>query len=134
MSITNGSRGAKPEAGENEDARPARPRGSRPAKDPARRKGTVAEEAQLRARVELARALGDPAEERAAAHKLAGLLAARDVEIDFAIELAFRSLSSHDDPSLRHALAGWLEGLGEPGLAASELRKLAAAASGPRRP
>lgn len=131
MSITNGSRGAKPEAGENEDARPARPRGSRPAKDPARRKGTVAEEAQLRARVELARALGDPAEERAAAHKLAGLLAARDVEIDFAIELAFRSLSSHDDPSLRHALAGWLEGLGEPGLAASELRKLAAAASGP---
>lgn len=131
MSSTNGSRGSKPEAGENEDARPARPRGSRPAKDPVRRKGTVAEEAQLRARVELARALGDPAEERAAAHKLAGLLAARDVEIDFAVELAFRSLSSHDDPSLRHALAGWLEGLGEPGLAASELRKLAAAASGP---
>src|SRR5690606_37564491 len=29
----------------------------------------------------------------------------------------------------RHALAGWLEGLGEPGLAASELRKLAASAT-----
>ncbi|MBX3220083.1 MAG: hypothetical protein KF795_06150 [Labilithrix sp.] len=132
MSSTNGSSEAKPETHDAEDARPAtRPRGSRPAKDPQRRRGTVAEEAQLRARVELARALGDPAEERAAARELADMLAARGVEIDFAVELAFRTLSSHDDPSLRHALAGWLEGLGEPGLAASELRKLAAAARGP---
>lgn len=107
-----------------------RPRGSRPAREPRRRKGLVAEEAQLRARIELARALGDPAEERAVAHKLANMLAARDVEIDFAVELAFRTLAAHDDPGLRHSLAGWLEGLGEPGLAASELRKLAAATKG----
>jgi tetratricopeptide (TPR) repeat protein len=91
----------------------------------------VAEEAHLRARVELARALDDPAEERAAAHKLAEILAARDVELDLAVELAFRTLASHDEPSLRHSFAGWLEGLGEPGLAASELRRLAGAASGP---
>jgi tetratricopeptide (TPR) repeat protein len=90
----------------------------------------VAEDAQLRARIELARALGDPAEERAAAQKLAEMLAARDVELDFAVELAFRSLTSSDDASLRHSLAGWLEGLGEPGLAASELRKLASASEG----
>ncbi len=104
--------------------KPPRARGSRPAKEPTRRKGVVAEEAQLRARVELARALGDPAEERSAAQKLAEILASRDAEIDFAVELAFRTLASQDDPSVRHALAGWLEGLGEPGLAASELRKL----------
>ncbi|HVH47707.1 MAG TPA: hypothetical protein VM925_35470, partial [Labilithrix sp.] len=126
---TNGS-------GKNGKAEPVnrkspRPRGARPAMAPIRRKGIVADEAQLRARIELARALGDPAEERAAARKLAELLAKRDVELDFAVELAFRTLSSQDDPALRHVLAGWLEGLGEPGLAASELRKLAAAADGP---
>lgn len=125
---TNGSGNGKAEA--EESVKVSRPRGSRPAKEPIRRKGIVAEEAQLRARVELARALGDPAEERAAAQKLAEILAGRDAEIDFAVELAFRTLASHDDPSLRHLLAGWLEGLGEPGLAASELRKLATAAQG----
>lgn len=102
----------------------------RTVKDPARRDGVVAEEAQLRARIELARALGDPAEERAAARRLAEMLAARGVEIDVAVELAFRALATRDDPPLRHALAGWLEGLGEPGLASSELRKLAAASTG----
>ncbi|OJY26921.1 MAG: hypothetical protein BGO98_44165 [Myxococcales bacterium 68-20] len=133
MSTTNGSSGnRKAEGNGGTDARPVRPRGSRPAKEPKRRKGIVAEEAQLRARVELARALGDPAEERAAAHKLADILAARDVELDFAVELAFRTLGAHDDRDLaiRHSLAGWLEGLGEPALAASELRKLGAAATG----
>ncbi len=128
--MSNGSGNGKT-ALESESAKVSRPRGSRPAKEPTRRKGVVAEEAQLRARIELARALGDPAEERAAAQKLAEILAARDAEIDYAVELAFRTLASHDDPALRHLLAGWLEGLGEPGLAASELRKLAAAASGP---
>lgn len=103
---------------------------AKPAKEPRRRVGVVAEEATLRARVDLARALGDPAEERAAAKRLAELLAGRGAEMDQAVELAFRALASQDDPPLRHALAGWLEGLGEHGLAASELRKLAAAAEG----
>lgn len=96
----------------------------------ARREGIVARKAQLRARVDLARELGDPVEERAAARDLAALLAAREAELDVAVELAFRSLASHEDVPLRHALAGWLEGLGEPALAASELRKAAAASSG----
>lgn len=91
---------------------------------PRRRVGRIAEEAQLRARLELARVLGDPTEERATGRKLAERLASRDAEIDAAIELALRTLAAGDDPELRHALAGWLEGLGEPGLAASELRKL----------
>ena len=117
-----------------------RSRGSRPAKEPRRRKGIVAEEAQLRARIELARALGDPADERVASKKLAAMLAARGAELDFAVELAFRALGdfrsssgddgAEDDPALRHSLAGWLEMLGEPGLAAAELRKLAATAVG----
>ena len=91
---------------------------------PRRRPGRVAEEGQLRARLELARVIGDPVEERAAGRKLAERLASRDAEIDAAIELALRTLAHVDDPELRHHLAGWLEGLGEPGLAASELRKL----------
>ena len=90
-----------------------------------RRTGRIAEEAQLRARLELARVIGDPVDERILGRKLAERLASRDAEIDSAIELALRTLASVDDPELRHALAGWLEGLGEPGLAASELRKLA---------
>lgn len=90
----------------------------------ARKIGRVAEEAQLRARAELARALGDKKDERLASRKLAEVLAARDVELDTAVELAFKALASQDDPELRHALAGWLEVLGEPALAASELNKL----------
>ncbi|MDB4944965.1 MAG: Exonuclease SbcC, partial [Labilithrix sp.] len=90
----------------------------------ARRAGRVAEEAQLRARLELARILGDPVEEQTFGRELAERLAARDVEMDAAVELAFRTLAAADDPELRHALVGWLEGLGEHGLAASELRKL----------
>lgn len=102
-----------------------RARSSAPASMPlARRSGRVAEEAQLRARLELARVLGDHTEERATGRKLAERLAAHDAEIDGAIEVALRTLAAADDPELRHSLAGWLEGLGEPGLAASELRKL----------
>jgi cellulose synthase operon protein C len=97
---------------------------SSPRTPPVRRLGRVAEEAQLRARLELARVLGDPTEERTAGRKLAERLASRDVELDDAIDLALRTLAVVDDTELRHALAGWLEGLGEPGLAASELRKV----------
>jgi len=89
-----------------------------------RRQGRNAQEAHLRARLELARVLADPIEERAVGRKLAEHLASRDAELDAAIELALRTLASGDDPELRHALAGWLEGLGEPGLAASELRRI----------
>ncbi|MBX3185405.1 MAG: hypothetical protein KF819_00255 [Labilithrix sp.] len=101
-----------------------RARAPAPSAPLSRREGRVAEEAQLRARLELARVLGDHDEERKAGRKLAERLASRDVEIDAAIELATRTLGVADDPELRHALAGWLEGLGEPGLAASELRRL----------
>jgi Tfp pilus assembly protein PilF len=89
-----------------------------------RRTGRVAKEARERARYEIARVLGDAKEERAAARAVAELLASHDVEIDVAVELALKTLAKNDDPELRHALAGWLEGLGEPDLAASELRKL----------
>ncbi|MBS2012797.1 MAG: hypothetical protein JST00_07925 [Deltaproteobacteria bacterium] len=101
-----------------------RPKAFAKAAPPVRRTERIAEEAQLRARLELARVLGDTTEEIATGKKLALRLASRDVEIDSAIALATRTLGVGDDPELRHALAGWLEGVGEPGLAASELRKL----------
>lgn len=127
MSTTNGS--GKGSVRENGEAF-GRPRGSRPAKEPRRRKGIVAEEAHLRARIDLARALGDPSEERVASQALVATLVARDVELEIAVDLALRSLAARDEPTLRHQLAGLLEGLGEPGLAASELRKLAAGQTG----
>lgn len=92
--------------------------------DVPRKIGRVAEEAQLRARAELARVLGDKKDERNASRKLAELLASRDVELDTAVDLAFKALASQDDGEVRHLLAGWLEVLGEPALAASELNKL----------
>lgn len=91
-----------------------------------RRTGKVAPEAQLRARLEMAKMLTDVPEERSAARELAMRIASRDTEMDVAVELAFRALGDQDDRELRHTLAAWLEGLGEPGLAASELRKLVA--------
>src|SRR5262245_6870548 len=108
-------------------ARPKTRLGIGPAAPPPRRKGTIADEARLRAHYELARAVGDIREERACAKRLADLLASRDMELDVAVTLAQKTLAQGDDAALRHALAGWLEGLGEPALAASELRKLTAA-------
>src|SRR5690242_7151938 len=131
MASTNGSgngvvAGAE-RAGEAQTTAGALPERARARAAPAlplvRRTGR-ADEAHLRARLELARVLGDRDEEREAGRKLAERLASRDVEIDAAVELATRTLGVADDPELRHALAEWLEGLGEPGLAASELRKL----------
>ena len=104
--------------------RRVRPRAFAKPAAPARRTERIAEEGQLRARLELARMLGDAPEELAVGKKLALRLASRDVEIDSAIALATRTLGVADDPDLRHSLAGWLEGVSEPGLAASELRKL----------
>lgn len=88
-----------------------------------RRRGDVADEASLRARVDLARVLGDTDEERTIGKKLAQRLAARD-ELDAAVDLASRTLAVGEDAELRMELARWLEGLGEPGLAASELRRI----------
>ena len=122
MSTTNGS-GAN--GTEGEGAALLRARSPSATSAPlVRRHGRNAIEAHLRARLELARVLADPIEERAMGRQLAEHLASRDSELDAAIELALRTLAAGDDPELRHALAGWLEGLGEPGLAASELRKI----------
>lgn len=87
-------------------------------------RGTIAEDGQLRARIEVARILGDAVDEHVSERTLAERLAERGMELDLAVELARRSLANDADPALRHALCGWLEGLGEPALAASELRKL----------
>ncbi|HEY8076752.1 MAG TPA: hypothetical protein VIF62_21650, partial [Labilithrix sp.] len=97
-----------------------------PSIPPSRRKDRVAELGQLRARLELARVIGDDKDEREAARKLAERLAQREIELESAVEIASRTLGKVDDPPLRHMLAGWLEGLGEPGLAAAELRRLVA--------
>ncbi len=105
-------------------ARRAKPRGgshSPPAL--VRRSGRTAKLGQLRARFELARILGDADEEKASARQLCEELVARDVELDTVIEVAYRALAKHQIPELRHALAAWLEGLGEAALAAAELRK-----------
>ena len=127
MSTTNGSNGNGTPVETEAVVVTSRVRGRSPSTAHAalaRRTGRVAEEAQLRARLELARIMGDHVDERVSGRKLAERLASHDAEIDSAIEIALRTLASGDDPELRHALAGWLEGLGEPGLAASELRKL----------
>ncbi len=88
-----------------------------------RRTGRFAEAAQLRARMDMARELGDVTEERVVTRALAVRLAAQGSAIDEAIELASAALARAEDAELRGMLVGWLEGLGEPGLAASELRK-----------
>lgn len=80
--------------------------------------------APLRARVDVARMLGDRDEEHAAAGALADALVRGDRELDTAVELATRALATREDPVLRIRLAGWLEKLGEPVLAAAELRRL----------
>ncbi|AKV02976.1 Exonuclease SbcC [Labilithrix luteola] len=126
MSTTNGTASKETSNGEGARSR-ARVRpiiGLVPIVALARSTGKIAEEAQLRARMELARVFGDQKEERSCTRALAERLASRNVEVDTAIELARSALSRADDATFRHALAGWLEGLGEPGLAASELRKL----------
>ena len=80
----------------------------------------------MRARTEEARAAGDPGTIHDACAKLARWLAARDRDLDRAVELAVEALESEDDTELRRELAAWLQSLGEPGRAAAVLRPIAA--------
>ena len=89
----------------------------------ARREGRKAEEASLRGALGAARASGDPDGERRAAIELARHLAARERDLDEAVELGLAALDRSDDVELRKEVASWLEMLGEPGTAAMVLRK-----------
>ncbi|HSQ68102.1 MAG TPA: hypothetical protein VLM85_33055, partial [Polyangiaceae bacterium] len=88
-----------------------------------RREGRKAEESTLRAILEAARANGDRDAETAAGAALARHLAAREQDLDEAVELALAALERHEDPELRKAVASWLEMLGESATAAMVLRK-----------
>ncbi|MDB4998916.1 MAG: Translation initiation factor 2, partial [Myxococcaceae bacterium] len=100
--------------------------GSRPQSDApspvSHQTGARADEAALRVRVEEARASSESEAERIASVELARWLASRDRELDEAAQLALRAVRIQDDPELRVELAGWLESLGEAGLAAAMLR------------
>src|SRR5580692_5907209 len=74
-----------------------------------RRAGSRAEQAWMRARVDEARAGGDPAALRAACSTLARWLASRDRDLDDAVQLASTALSAGDDIELRRETAAWLE-------------------------
>ncbi len=88
----------------------------------ARRSGSRAELAYLRARLRREAEAADSDAERQTAAQLARALAARGAELDTATRLARRSLVLADDPVLREELAGWFAGLGELHLAAAALR------------
>jgi tetratricopeptide (TPR) repeat protein len=91
-----------------------------------RRAGIRAEEAWMRARVEEARAEGDPGAGRTACVALARWLASRDRDLDEAVDLAVDALRQGDDVELRRELASWLESLGEAARAAGTLRSIVA--------
>jgi hypothetical protein len=98
----------------------------------ARRRGSRAELATLRARLRVASGASDTEGERVAAAALARGLAAYGAELDTATKLARRSLMLGDDPSLREELSSWFAALGEPGLAGATLRPLVELESGER--
>ncbi len=79
----------------------------------------------MRARVEEARAGGDPAILRAASVALARWLASRDRDLDEAVQLAATALSIGEDIELRRETAAWLESLGQSARAASVLKPIA---------
>jgi len=89
-----------------------------------RRTGARAEEAWLRARVDEARAAGDPAAIREACAALARWLASRDRDLEEAVDLAGSALQVAEDDELRRELAAWLESLGEAARAAGALRPI----------
>ncbi|MBV9948589.1 MAG: hypothetical protein JOZ69_17205, partial [Myxococcales bacterium] len=90
-----------------------------------RRTGARAEEGWHRARVDEARAAGDPQATRAALVALARWLASRDRDLDEAVELAAEALRIADDVELRREMSAWLESLGEPARAAAVLKPVA---------
>jgi tetratricopeptide (TPR) repeat protein len=91
-----------------------------------RRQGARAEEHAMRARVDEARAAGDPERLLDACATLARWLASRDRDLDQAVDLAAEALEAGEDTELRRELAAWLQSLGEPGRAAAVLRPIAA--------
>ena len=91
----------------------------------ARRIGVRADEAWLRARVTEARAAADAAALRDACANLARWLAARDRDLDEAVELATAALQVGPDVELRRELSAWLESLGEHARAAAVLKPIA---------
>jgi hypothetical protein len=105
-----------------------RPPAAMTAKPLARRVGSVAEEAWLRARVAEARVRGDAAAIRSACAALARWLASRDRDLDEAVELAAAALQPGQDAELRRELSAWLESLGEPARAAVVLKPIASMA------
>ncbi len=90
-----------------------------------RRTGRRAEEATVRARLDDARRDGNQTLVRQLATELARALAARERDLDEASTLAHEALGVAEDDGLRRELSAWLESLGDPGLAAAELRTLA---------
>ncbi len=90
-----------------------------------RRAGSRADQAWMRARVEDARAAGNPVALRAASVDLARWLASRDRDLDEAVALATSALSLGDDIELRRELAAWLESLGQSARAAGALKPIA---------
>ena len=95
-----------------------------------RRVGARAEEAAMRARVEEARTVTDERAERDASVQLARWLAARERDLDQAVDLGRRALALREDPELRRELAAWLESLGDPAGASAMLASLAASLEG----
>jgi tetratricopeptide (TPR) repeat protein len=93
-----------------------------------RRTGVRATEAWLRARVESARAAGDPKGTREACAALARWLASHDRDLDEAVELAALALELGPDIELRREQSAWLESLGEAARAAAVLKPIAALA------
>ncbi len=87
----------------------------------------LAPEGALRAELLAAHAAQDTTRERAAATRLSRWLAAQGRSWDEALNLARVALELGEDGSLRHELAGWLEGLGDAAAAAEALEPLATA-------
>ena len=84
-----------------------------------------APEGTLRAEMLAAHAAQDTARERVAAARLARWLAAQGRSWDEVLRCARVALALGEDESLRHELAGWLEGLGDAAAAAEVLEPLA---------
>jgi len=87
----------------------------------------VATQGSLRAEVLASHASHDTVREHAAAGRFARWLAAQGRSWDEAVHYARVALELGEDESLRHELAGWLEGLGESAAAAEVLEPLTVA-------
>lgn len=116
-----------PKPGVKREGAPAAPPG---AVGLPRRTGLKAEEAVLRGRLAAARVAGSPSLERAESASFARWLAARDRDLDEAVELATYALSMGEGDELRRELSSWFESMGLPEKAAEALRSVAEAPDG----